>query len=524
MASPVQSPILPGPAAPQAVKAPAKQRAKAVSVSLRDDAPFKGRLSRARGGIDSKQESDPARPRAVAAEKTPRPGKGRKAEMRRGAAKKEQAATEPQRQSRPEAVEGNAALDGMDAQVSVEDAATPEAPEGSQEQFPPEQIAQTDVAQTNVLTAAPPDGTTAQALPAPTVREQSAPPDAQVNAQEAAPRPAPGRRIEAVAPETIAAGAESPDGPAIEQQPQAMEKAEATRVSPDRPGKSEQRAEALQHVTGAGEEPALPATAAEHVDPHPAPAVVEATARPAAKMTAPQPAFRERLQQPAPAISDRNASAADAADVRQLVESFQQIFADLIAPAEPESIVAGEPREPAAQLAIGGESTVVHPQPHVAQEPPGAAPARAESTPESRFAEANHQRIVTAVRTELLPSGGAMHIRLDPPELGALQVRVEMRDGAVTAAFQTSSDQATQLLSHSLGQLKHALESQGISVEKLQVERAPQDHRPGASGDDARQQHHEQSAQQQQEQLRRELLRRMWRRLSGGADPLDVLA
>ena len=75
-------------------------------------------------------------------------------------------------------------------------------------------------------------------------------------------------------------------------------------------------------------------------------------------------------------------------------------------------------------------------------------------------------------------------IRLDPPELGALQVLVHMRDGAMTASFQTSSDDATKLLSHSLGQLKQVLESQGVSVDKLHVQQAPRDQQ-ASNGDDS---------------------------------------
>src|SRR6185312_7102066 len=98
------------------------------------------------------------------------------------------------------------------------------------------------------------------------------------------------------------------------------------------------------------------------------------------------------------------------------------------------------------------------------------APAPA---PEGDFAQTNHTRIVSEVRGQLLPHGGTMQIRLDPPELGALKVMVEMRDGVMNATFQTSNENATQLLSHSLNQLKHVLETQGVSVERIQVQQAP---------------------------------------------------
>jgi flagellar hook-length control protein FliK len=160
-----------------------------------------------------------------------------------------------------------------------------------------------------------------------------------------------------------------------------------------------------------------------------------------------------------------------------------------------------------------------HPAVEVAVRPAAPQPV----VPDARFAEDNHSNIVTSIRTQLLPGGGTMRIRLDPPEIGALQVRVEMRDGVMTALFQTSNDEATRLLSHSLNQLKHTLESQGVSVGRLQVEQAPREHSAGQSPDDGQpQQQPDQSMQQ--EQQRRAMLQRMWRKLADGGDPLDVVA
>jgi flagellar hook-length control protein FliK len=119
-----------------------------------------------------------------------------------------------------------------------------------------------------------------------------------------------------------------------------------------------------------------------------------------------------------------------------------------------------------------------------------------------------------------------MRIRLDPPELGTLQVTVRMLDGVMSASFETSSDQATKLLSHSLGQLRQVLESQGLSVEKLHVQQSPRE-QPGSGGGDPQHQQpsHEDRQWARQEQQRREMLRRMWRRLGlAGTDPLDLVA
>ena len=154
----------------------------------------------------------------------------------------------------------------------------------------------------------------------------------------------------------------------------------------------------------------------------------------------------------------------------------------------------------------------------------------ASQPPEVQFADANHDPIVTGVKAQLLPHGGSMQIRLDPPELGALKVMVEMRDGAMTATFQTSNEEATRLLSHSLNQLKHVLEGQGVSVERLQVQQAPRGESASSGGnnDDAKQQQNPQNWQDEhaarQEQQRKEVLQRMWRRVAGIADPIDVTA
>lgn len=169
-----------------------------------------------------------------------------------------------------------------------------------------------------------------------------------------------------------------------------------------------------------------------------------------------------------------------------------------------------QPKAPAAAPA----APLAHP---VAPEPP-APPV----PPEIRFADTNHPQIVTGMRGQLLPDGGTMHIRLDPPELGALQVSVHMENGVMTASFQTSNDEATKLLSHSLAQLKHVLESQGVSVDKLHVTQTPRDQQ--SDNDNPRQQPGSDNPSARQEQQRREILQRMWRKLTNGSDPLDTVA
>jgi len=155
-------------------------------------------------------------------------------------------------------------------------------------------------------------------------------------------------------------------------------------------------------------------------------------------------------------------------------------------------------------------------------------PAQAQQAGEAQFADANHPSIVTGVHSQLLPNGGTMQLRLEPPDLGALQVTVQMRNGVMTAAFETSNEQATRMLSHSLNQLKTALETSGISVERMHVQQAPRQESKGDEGHSDSQQQKSQDPEQQQqshqEQQRRQMLQRMWDNLSGNGDPLDLVA
>lgn len=163
------------------------------------------------------------------------------------------------------------------------------------------------------------------------------------------------------------------------------------------------------------------------------------------------------------------------------------------------------------------------PGPILAESPPPAAAEAGRHIADDSFARVNHPRIITAVRAELLSRGGTMQIRLEPPELGAMQIRVELRDGVLSASFQTSNDTATRLLSHSLGDLKAALESHGLSVHKLHVQQAPPQDFRGEGDQGAPPQGQDQPAHQH-EQQRREMLRRMWQRLWQGRQPLDLVA
>lgn len=148
-------------------------------------------------------------------------------------------------------------------------------------------------------------------------------------------------------------------------------------------------------------------------------------------------------------------------------------------------------------------------------------------TPEDRFVDQNVDRIITGMKSDLTSNGGTMKIRLDPPHLGQLQIDVSMDEGTLTASFQTSNEEATRLLSHSMQQLKHSLEAAGVNVDRIQVRQISE---PSSSGstrsgdqDSSSQQQSREDHSQRQEQQRRDFLQKMWEKIAFGQEPLDLV-
>jgi len=226
------------------------------------------------------------------------------------------------------------------------------------------------------------------------------------------------------------------------------------------------------------------------------------------------------------AALDSSAQAAGAAEA----DSSSESDSTSAQPADSQTSDAAKPADfdSALQTAVqvlpeittpAGHSTV-----HAAQV--AIAPTATPQTPVAQFAETNQPTIVSTIHGSLLPNGGTMNIALNPPDLGAMQITVKMQDGTMSASFQTSSDQATRLLTHSLGQLKTALEGQGVTVQRLHVHQVSSSESSSGKGGDSESKDQPSSDGRgaQQEQQRRENLRRMWRRARGGRDPLDLVA
>lgn len=142
---------------------------------------------------------------------------------------------------------------------------------------------------------------------------------------------------------------------------------------------------------------------------------------------------------------------------------------------------------------------------------------------ETRFAQANVPNIVSSVTGQLLPNGGTMTLRLDPPEVGALQVAVMMKDGMATVTFTTDNPEAARMMSNTLGELRNSLHAAGITVDKMTVASVPKSETSGNStnsdsnsSSDPRQQNNPfHSDDHRRDQQRREMLERMWRKVAG---------
>lgn len=121
-----------------------------------------------------------------------------------------------------------------------------------------------------------------------------------------------------------------------------------------------------------------------------------------------------------------------------------------------------------------------------------AAPsANAAPEPEPRTNDANMSRIVRGIQGVVRHNGGSVTIRLDPPELGAVRVQMHMNAGVVTARLEAAQQSVRSMLNQQLGQLRHALESQGLTVDRLQVQASAADTGASATGRDTDQNAHD---------------------------------
>ncbi len=99
-------------------------------------------------------------------------------------------------------------------------------------------------------------------------------------------------------------------------------------------------------------------------------------------------------------------------------------------------------------------------------------------------------RILRGLTTMFNQRGGVMTMRLHPPELGELRVQMTLSQGRVSAEFLATTQSAHALLERSLTSLRSALETHGLSVERLTVQPLPSVQVRHDAPDEQQQRHH----------------------------------
>jgi flagellar hook-length control protein FliK len=97
----------------------------------------------------------------------------------------------------------------------------------------------------------------------------------------------------------------------------------------------------------------------------------------------------------------------------------------------------------------------------------------ASATRGERSAEAQSARLLHRVARAFAAAqqrDGEIQLRLSPPELGSLRLRVHVSDGAVTARLEVETAAAQAALTDNLPQLRERLAEQGLRIDRFEVD------------------------------------------------------
>lgn len=202
-------------------------------------------------------------------------------------------------------------------------------------------------------------------------------------------------------------------------------------------------------------------TSAEPVVVAPAPAADEAgEPGPAPSDAAPEPA-------PAPPTAAPAAPArADAAIPAPVVDPDAAAAPVVLAPAAPQP----DAEKPAP--ANAGTFTAAAPPVVAPTEARSAAPVAPTAPATAPAPPVPHEQVVSVLRPLRRAADGTYELRLQlrPPELGQIELRVEMRHGVLHAALQADNPQAVEIMRNGLGELRSRLEAEGVRAGALTVD------------------------------------------------------
>jgi flagellar hook-length control protein FliK len=140
---------------------------------------------------------------------------------------------------------------------------------------------------------------------------------------------------------------------------------------------------------------------------------------------------------------------------------------------------------PLGEKATDAEILAALPKPAAVSASPGAGPAAraapaAQSLPPLApppspvaVSDPNVARVARGLQNAIAQRGGSVTLRLQPPELGLVRIELAVVNGTANVRFQADDESVRMLLSHQMGNLRHALEGHGLSVERMDVQTMP---------------------------------------------------
>jgi len=147
----------------------------------------------------------------------------------------------------------------------------------------------------------------------------------------------------------------------------------------------------------------------------------------------------------------------------------------------PETSIVDKLTEAVGQLSIGESSDAAQMQKSVQIDPLSAitsttarssteTPAAVQARPVLDITRSDMSQKLSSFIQQASESGKAMRIRLDPPELGSLQIEVGRVSGQLIARIEVDNPQARALVFEQLQLLRDSLQQQGLRVDRLEVE------------------------------------------------------
>lgn len=101
---------------------------------------------------------------------------------------------------------------------------------------------------------------------------------------------------------------------------------------------------------------------------------------------------------------------------------------------------------------------------------PTAQAAPSTQTQDASNTQLNTARIARGLQNAVQQKGGAVTLRLTPPEMGMVRIQLQMQSGTVNAQFHAETESTRTLLSQQMSQLRSSLEQQGLTVDRLGVQ------------------------------------------------------